>query len=104
MIAGGTGLTPMFQIIKSSLADPTDNTQLALVYANVEETDIRECHAVSLGWAVSAVNRLRLRQYSGADWAGTLISITRIAPRPRGADIRAPSPSSPLPRIVVTPR
>lgn len=42
MIAGGTGITPMYQIIKSSLGDPTDRTQLALVYANVEEGDIRE--------------------------------------------------------------
>lgn len=46
MIAGGTGITPMFQIIKSSLADPTDRTQLALVYANVEEEDIREYNRV----------------------------------------------------------
>jgi NAD(P)H-flavin reductase len=49
MIAGGTGITPMFQIIKSSLADPTDKTQLALVYANVEETDIREYLCSSVG-------------------------------------------------------
>ncbi|BEJ13484.1 hypothetical protein CspHIS471_0306580 [Cutaneotrichosporon sp. HIS471] len=40
MIAGGTGLTPMFQIIKSSIADPSDKTEMALVYANVEENDI----------------------------------------------------------------
>ncbi|KAK4688748.1 cytochrome-b5 reductase, partial [Tremellales sp. Uapishka_1] len=40
MIAGGTGLTPMYQIIKSSLKDPNDKTELALIYANVEENDI----------------------------------------------------------------
>ncbi|GMK56474.1 hypothetical protein CspeluHIS016_0303140 [Cutaneotrichosporon spelunceum] len=40
MIAGGTGLTPMFQIIKSSLGDPSDKTEMVLVYANVEENDI----------------------------------------------------------------
>lgn len=41
MIAGGTGLTPMYQIIKSSLKNPEDKTKLALIYANVEEEDIR---------------------------------------------------------------
>lgn len=42
MIAGGTGITPMYQIIKSSLKNPNDKTELALVYANVDELDIRE--------------------------------------------------------------
>jgi cytochrome-b5 reductase len=42
MIAGGTGITPMYQIIKSSLKDPKDQTKLSLIYANVEEDDIRE--------------------------------------------------------------
>lgn len=45
MIAGGTGITPMFQIIKSSLKNPDDKTQLRLIYANVNEDDIRECWA-----------------------------------------------------------
>ncbi|RXK39392.1 NADH-cytochrome b5 reductase 1 [Tremella mesenterica] len=40
MIAGGTGITPMYQIIKSSLKDPKDKTELALIYANVNEDDI----------------------------------------------------------------
>ena len=42
MIAGGTGITPMYQIIKSSLKDPKDKTQLRLIYANVNEDDICE--------------------------------------------------------------
>ncbi|KAJ9105603.1 NADH-cytochrome b5 reductase [Naganishia adeliensis] len=40
MIAGGTGITPMYQIIKASLADESDDTQLRLIYANVNEDDI----------------------------------------------------------------
>lgn len=40
MIAGGTGITPMFQIIKSSVKDQNDKTKLALIYANVDESDI----------------------------------------------------------------
>lgn len=42
MIAGGSGITPMFQIIKSSVKDQNDKTKLALIYANVDESDIRQ--------------------------------------------------------------
>jgi cytochrome-b5 reductase len=41
MIAGGSGITPMFQIIKSSVKDVNDKTKLCLIYANVDESDIR---------------------------------------------------------------
>ncbi|ORX40877.1 putative NADH-cytochrome b5 reductase [Kockovaella imperatae] len=40
MIAGGTGLTPMYQILKTALKDPQDRTKISLIYANVEEDDI----------------------------------------------------------------
>ena len=40
MIAGGTGLTPMWQVANAILADPKDTTELSLVYANVTEADI----------------------------------------------------------------
>ncbi|CAB4392018.1 unnamed protein product [Rhizophagus irregularis] len=40
MIAGGTGITPMYQIIQSVLSDPDDPTELSLIYANRTEKDI----------------------------------------------------------------
>ncbi|KAI5475149.1 hypothetical protein MNV49_001893 [Pseudohyphozyma bogoriensis] len=40
MIAGGTGITPMLQIIKAALKNPLDTTQLSLIYANVTSSDI----------------------------------------------------------------
>lgn len=40
MIAGGTGITPMFQIMTAIARDPTDKTQVNLIYANVNEEDI----------------------------------------------------------------
>lgn len=40
MIAGGTGITPMYQIITAVLLNPEDKTKLNLVYANVTESDI----------------------------------------------------------------
>ena len=40
MIAGGSGITPMLQVIAAVFADSNDNTELALLYANQSEGDI----------------------------------------------------------------
>ncbi|XP_030549994.1 NADH-cytochrome b5 reductase-like protein [Rhodamnia argentea] len=40
MIAGGTGITPMLQVIDAILKNPDDNTQVSLLYANVSPDDI----------------------------------------------------------------
>jgi cytochrome-b5 reductase len=40
MIAGGTGITPMFQIIRRICEDPRDDTKTTLIYANTTEDDI----------------------------------------------------------------
>ena len=40
MIAGGTGITPMLQIIRAALKNPQDTTKLSLIYANVNADDI----------------------------------------------------------------
>ncbi|KZT57070.1 ferredoxin reductase-like protein [Calocera cornea HHB12733] len=40
MIAGGTGITPMLQIIRAALKNPLDLTKLSLIYANVNPEDI----------------------------------------------------------------
>ncbi|KAK7098427.1 NADH-cytochrome b5 reductase 3-like isoform X2 [Littorina saxatilis] len=40
MIAGGTGITPMLQLIRQVFKDPDDNTDLWLVFANQTENDI----------------------------------------------------------------
>ena len=40
MIAGGTGITPMYQVIKAVLKQADDETQLALLYANQSPDDI----------------------------------------------------------------
>jgi cytochrome-b5 reductase len=40
MMAGGTGITPMLQILQSSLLDPEDKTKFSLIYANKTENDI----------------------------------------------------------------
>jgi cytochrome-b5 reductase len=40
MIAGGTGITPMLQIIRAALKNPQDPTRLRLIYANVNYEDV----------------------------------------------------------------
>ncbi|KAI0961472.1 hypothetical protein AcV7_000563 [Taiwanofungus camphoratus] len=40
MIAGGTGITPMLQIIRAALKNPKDHTNINLIYANVNHEDI----------------------------------------------------------------
>ena len=40
MIAGGTGITPMLQIIRAIFKDPVDKTEVSLIFANKSEDDI----------------------------------------------------------------
>lgn len=43
MIAGGTGITPILQVIKAILRDPQDKTKMSLIFANLTEDDILLC-------------------------------------------------------------
>lgn len=40
MVAGGTGIAPMYQVLTAILNNPKDKTKIYLVYANVSESDI----------------------------------------------------------------
>ena len=40
MIAGGTGITPMLQVMQEVARNPEDKTKVTLVFANVTEQDI----------------------------------------------------------------
>jgi len=40
MIAGGSGVTPMIQIVQHILKNPNDKTQVSLLFANLSENDI----------------------------------------------------------------
>ena len=40
MIAGGTGITPMLQLVRAVFRDPEDETRLSLLFANQTEEDI----------------------------------------------------------------
>jgi len=40
MMAGGTGLTPMLQVVQAAIRDPGDTTNFYMIYANKTENDI----------------------------------------------------------------
>ncbi|KAF7147405.1 hypothetical protein RHSIM_Rhsim03G0046200 [Rhododendron simsii] len=40
MLAGGSGITPMFQVARAILENPKDKTKVHLIYANVTHEDI----------------------------------------------------------------
>uniref|UniRef100_A0A1B6E148 NADH-cytochrome b5 reductase n=2 Tax=Clastoptera arizonana TaxID=38151 RepID=A0A1B6E148_9HEMI len=40
MIAGGTGITPMLQLVRHITKDPNDTTKMSLLFANQSESDI----------------------------------------------------------------
>lgn len=40
MVAGGTGITPMYQLIRAICENDTDTTEISLIYANRSESDI----------------------------------------------------------------
>lgn len=40
LIAGGTGITPMYQLIRAIFKNPDDKTKVTLVFGNISEEDI----------------------------------------------------------------
>lgn len=40
LIAGGTGITPMFQLLRAIFKNPDDKTKVTLVFGNIAEEDI----------------------------------------------------------------
>jgi len=40
MIAGGTGITPMVQMLKTIFSNPEDKTKVSMIFANIAEEDI----------------------------------------------------------------
>ncbi|KAL0665338.1 hypothetical protein Bca4012_102176 [Brassica carinata] len=59
MLAGGTGITPIYQVIQSILSDPEDETEMFVVYANRTEDDILAREELE-GWADKFPDRLKI--------------------------------------------
>ncbi|KAG0480116.1 hypothetical protein HPP92_010974 [Vanilla planifolia] len=60
MVAGGTGITPVYQVIQAVIEDqPEDGTEMHLVYANRSEDDILMREELD-GWARVHKDRLKV--------------------------------------------
>ncbi|KAG2322711.1 hypothetical protein Bca52824_015924 [Brassica carinata] len=59
MLAGGTGITPIYQVIQSILSDPEDETEMFVVYANRTEDDILVREELE-EWASKFKDRLKI--------------------------------------------
>lgn len=60
MIAGGTGITPMYQLIRAICEDPHDKTKISLLYANNTEDDILLRHELD-GFAHACPGKFQMR-------------------------------------------
>jgi nitrate reductase (NAD(P)H) len=74
LVAGGTGITPMYQIIVAVLANPEDKTRMWLLYGNRSEDDIL-LHAELDALAAAHPERLTVthtlsRPKDAATWKG----------------------------------
>ncbi|KAJ7130073.1 ferredoxin reductase-like C-terminal NADP-linked domain-containing protein [Mycena crocata] len=79
MIAGGSGITPMYQIINAVLKNPSDLTTLRLIYANVNEEDILMKTEID---ALAAAHPVQFKVYyvlnnPPAGWTGGVGFVTK---------------------------
>jgi cytochrome-b5 reductase len=71
MLAGGTGITPMLQLVDAALNDPKDVCTLSLIYANKTEDDIL-CRDIMEDMARRSNGRFRLHytlDFPPKDWS-----------------------------------
>ncbi|XP_010544388.1 PREDICTED: nitrate reductase [NADH] 2 [Tarenaya hassleriana] len=59
MLAGGTGITPVYQIMQAVLKDPEDDTEMYVVYANRTEDDILLREELD-DWSKKYPNRVKI--------------------------------------------
>jgi len=72
MVAGGTGITPMYQLLLEILSNPRDRTEVRLVYSSRTEADIilrEELDALAAAYPNFKV-RYTLTGAAPAGWAG----------------------------------
>jgi len=59
MVAGGTGITPCYQVVDEILRDPTDHTQISLIFACNDVNDLL-CRDALDKWASDHPNRFKV--------------------------------------------
>lgn len=77
MVAGGTGLTPMLQLVHEVLRNPDDKTEITFVFANISEEDILLRY--HLEWLASNHKNFKLHyvlERPPANWTGSVGYVT----------------------------
>lgn len=72
MICGGSGLTPMLQVINEIISNPADKTQVHLIFSNTTEEDIilkKELDIIASKHSNILVNYV-VSKPASADWKG----------------------------------
>lgn len=87
MLAGGTGITPMLQLLKSSAADASDSTNMRLIFSNSTDKDIILGPCCTVGAATHFTTQRTSLTSSRRRHASMCIT-PAAAPRPSGR--RAP--------------
>ncbi|KAH7052326.1 oxidoreductase NAD-binding domain-containing protein [Macrophomina phaseolina] len=81
LIAGGTGITPMYQLIRAIFKNPEDKTKVTLVYGNLTEDDIllkKELHELENTYPQ------RFRAFYTLDNPRRTISGNKVSPKDQG--------------------
>ena len=89
MVAGGTGITPMYQLIRAICEDNNDDTRVVLIYGNRSEPDILLRHKLD-HFATIAGHKFTVHytlDQPPADWKGGKCHVTkdllqRLMPQP----------------------
>ncbi|PSR87423.1 hypothetical protein BD289DRAFT_452791 [Coniella lustricola] len=95
LVAGGTGITPMYQLCRAIFKNPEDKTKVTLVFANVSEQDILLKHEFQ---ELENTYPQRFRAFytldsPPKDWAGNKGYITKellktVLPDPKSNNIK----------------
>jgi len=94
MIAGGTGITPMYQVIRYILSNPNDKTKISLVYGNISEEDIllkRELEELELhhpNFSVFYILDNPPSWWTGAKGYVTKDLVEKVMPSPKEGNIK----------------
>lgn len=95
LVAGGTGITPMYQLIRAIFNNPDDKTKVTLVFGNVSEEDVLLKHELA---TIENHYPQRFRAFYVLDnppkeWAGHKGYINKdllktVLPEPKNEDIK----------------
>lgn len=96
LIAGGTGITPMYQLLRAIFSNPEDKTKVTLLYGNIAEEDIllkRELADLENEYpqrfrAFYALEKPDMKNWQGAQGYIGKELIKTVLPEPKESDFK----------------